>query len=350
MKHPAPGILVVLALFQAAMPAEEIKKAEPAGGPTEVKIGPVSVSVSVSGKEDGKPAKTAYLGVVAGPVPPQLSAQLDLAEGVGLSVEAVAKDSPAAKAGIRRYDVLKKFNDQVLCAQEQLSVLVKAAGKDAKVMLTLLRGGREQNVAVTLGEHDAPEGGRAQFSINGVPGISIEVGDLERMLKDGLSGGFFPKPGAAGVHQNWDEMRKKNEQRRKEVEAQVDAAMKKAQDAAKRAGAAAGKAGAGGEARAQVFSFYPGPQSQSVVTIVDGDGSVEINDSNGKRSVKIEDASGKEVYSGALNTEADRAAVPEKFRAKVKDAEGRIQAPPAAGQKKKPEKKPEPQKAPGAAI
>jgi len=362
MKSIAPAILAVLACSGIAAQAEEVRKAEPAAGPTELKLGPISVSVSVTGQEGGKTLKTAYLGVVTAPVPPQLRAQLELPEGMGLSVEAVADDSPAAKAGIRQYDVLKKFNDQMLCAQEQLSVLVKAAGKDAKVSLVLLRGGREQNVTVTLGEHDEPEGGKAQFSINGVPGLSVEVHDLERILKDGAAGGSLsealsrafgsdaPKGGSAGIHQNWDEMRKRNEQRKKEVDAQVDAAMKKAQEAAKKAHEAAEQAGAAGSARAQVFSFYPGAQSQSVVTLVDGDGTVEINDSNGKRSVKIRDASGKETYSGALNTEADHDAVPEKFRAKVKDAESRIKTPPAAGPKKKPEKKPEPQKAPGAAI
>lgn len=362
MKSIAPVILALLACSGIAVRAEEIRKAEPAAGPAELKLGPVSVSVAVTGQESGKAMKTAYLGVVTAPVPPQLRAQLELPEGMGLSVEAVADDSPAAKAGIRRYDVLKKFNDQMLCAQEQLSVLVKAAGKDAKVSLVFLRGGREQDVTVTMGEHDEPDGGKAQFSINGVPGLSVEVHDLEKILKEGAAGGFLaealgrvlgsdaPKVGAAGIQQNWDELRKRNEQRNKELEAQVDAAMKKAQEAAKKAREAAEQAGAAGSARAQVFSFYPGAQSQSVVTMVDGDGTVEISDSNGKRSVKIRDASGREIHSGALNTEADHDAVPEKFRAKVKEAESRIKTPPAVGPRKKPEEKPGLQKAPGAAI
>ena len=303
----------------------------------------------MTGQEGGKPSKTAYLGVVTAPVPPQLRAQLDLPDGMGLSVEAVAKDSPAAKAGITPYDVLKKFNDQMLCAQEQLSVLVKAAGNGARVSLVVIRGGREQNVPVTLGEHDAPEVGKAQFSINGVPGMSVEVHDLERMLKEGFSGGAA-KGGSAGIHQDWDEMRKKNQQRQKEIETQIDGAMRKTQDAVKKAGEAAEKAGAAGQARALVYSFYPDAQSQSVVTIADTQGSVEVNDSNGKRTVKVKDAAGKEIHSGPLNTEADHDAVPESFRAKVKDAESKIKTPGADIPKKKLEKKPGTEKAPGAAI
>ncbi len=56
--------------------------------------------------------------------------------------------------------MLKKFNDQMLCAQEQLSVLVKAAGKGANVNLQVIRGGKEQSLTATLGETDAPQGAR----------------------------------------------------------------------------------------------------------------------------------------------------------------------------------------------
>ncbi len=61
--------------------------------------------------------------------------------------------------------------------------------------------------------------------------------------------------------------------------------------------------GRGGR-KAQVFSFYPNASYESVVTVVDTDGTIEINDTNGKRTVKIKDPSGKEVYSGPLNTPA----------------------------------------------
>ena len=109
--------------------AEQPVKVDSGSGVTHIEVGPVAVSVAVSGNEGEKGSKTAFLGIVTASLAPQLRAQLNLPEGMGLSVEAVAKDSPADKAGIKKYDVLKKFNDQMLCAQEQLAVLVKAAGK-----------------------------------------------------------------------------------------------------------------------------------------------------------------------------------------------------------------------------
>lgn len=359
MKTIVHPILAAAALCITSVSAEEIKKNEPAPSQAEVKVGPLSFSVkSTVNVESGVKGKTAYLGVVTAPLSPQLRAQLDLPEGMGLSVEAVAKDSPAEMAGIKQYDVLKKFNDQMLCAQEQLSVLVKAAGKDAKVTLILLRGGKELNVNAVLGEHDEPESGKAKFSINGVPGMSIEVVDFDRMLKEGVKGvppGIIPeilsqafgegtgKRGSAGIQQHLEEMRQKNEKRQNEIEAKIDGAIDKARDANK-------KIDPNGSAKAQMFSFYPGGQSQSAVTIADTEGSVEINDTNGKRTVIVKDASGKEIHSGPLNSEADHDAVPEKFRGKVKDAESKIKTPGAGPLKKKQDRKAESQKAPGGAI
>ena len=106
---------------------------------------------------------TAYLGVSTGPVPPPLGAQLNLPEGFGLLVEQVVPESPAAKAGLQRYDVLRLLNDQQLTDPEQLAALVRHAGKDAEVSITVLRKGAEQKLTVKVGERLLPEkpvGGR----------------------------------------------------------------------------------------------------------------------------------------------------------------------------------------------
>jgi|GEM_PF-859715 len=100
---------------------------------------------------------TPYLGVSTGPLPAALGAQLNLPEGFGLLVEQVVPDSPAAKAGIQRYDVLKQLNDQQLAAPDQLAALVRSAGKDAEVSVTVVRKGTEQKLTVKVGERLLPE-------------------------------------------------------------------------------------------------------------------------------------------------------------------------------------------------
>src|SRR4051812_24735020 len=68
----------------------------------------------------GKMEKGSYLGISASPVNGALRSQLNLQPGVGLVVESVEKESPAAEAGVLQYDVLQQFNDQILVDSRQL--------------------------------------------------------------------------------------------------------------------------------------------------------------------------------------------------------------------------------------
>ena len=72
-----------------------------------------------------------------------MRAQTTLPEDVGLSVDVVSPDSPAAKAGLKAHDILAKYDDQLLCAAVQLSALVKRTGTGNKAPLIVLRGGKE---------------------------------------------------------------------------------------------------------------------------------------------------------------------------------------------------------------
>ena len=107
-----------------------------------------------------------YLGVVTSPAPAAVAAQAGLAEGFGLVVDEVLPDSPAKAAGLERYDVLARFEDQKLVDSAQLAALVGAASKDASISLTLIRKGQEQKLSVKVGEKmlpDRPAGAAPQF-------------------------------------------------------------------------------------------------------------------------------------------------------------------------------------------
>jgi hypothetical protein len=96
-----------------------------------------------------------FFGVVIDPVHPihpALAAQFQdlLAKNQGLVVERVAHDSPAAKAGIKQYDILTSFGDQKLFSTEQLLNLVRAEKPGAKVAFTVLRNGKSEKVEVTF--------------------------------------------------------------------------------------------------------------------------------------------------------------------------------------------------------
>ncbi|MFB3892566.1 MAG: S1C family serine protease [Phycisphaerae bacterium] len=118
-----------------AFAAEKTKGAEPKAPPA---VAP-------------KPDMVAYLGVSTVPVGPELDHQVGLPRGVGLMVEGVMPDSPAAKAGILRYDVLWKLDDQVLIDMHQFRVLVWTHKPGDRVKLTYFRNGKSEVADATLG-------------------------------------------------------------------------------------------------------------------------------------------------------------------------------------------------------
>ncbi|MEZ5543490.1 MAG: PDZ domain-containing protein [Pseudomonadota bacterium] len=104
-----------------------------------------------------------YLGVVLHSIPRALRAQLAgvLPAGQGVMIQDVADDSPAARAGLRAYDILLSLDDQKLFSTEQLSQLVRTEGADKTVTLKRVRNGVTDEVQVTLGEAQAAVTGAA---------------------------------------------------------------------------------------------------------------------------------------------------------------------------------------------
>ena len=90
------------------------------------------------------------LGVHVGRVSQALRKQLKLPAGVGLLVEHVVDGSAAATAGLQRYDVLHKFDKQLLINSDQLAVLVRMCKPESKVTLSVIRDGAVVAVEVVL--------------------------------------------------------------------------------------------------------------------------------------------------------------------------------------------------------
>jgi hypothetical protein len=110
------------------------------------------VTIEPSAELEAATKDTAWLGVSATEATETLASQLDLEPGVGLVVTYVAPDSPAAKSGLRKNDVLTQFDDQSLVHPAQLRKLVRVRQAGAVVKLGIYRGGKHQTVSVTLGK------------------------------------------------------------------------------------------------------------------------------------------------------------------------------------------------------
>ena len=98
----------------------------------------------------GTPSKPPeyWLGVECLPVPAVLRAHLSVPEKQGLLVAGVAKNSPAAAAGLARYDILLRAGDKPLAQPRDLIDAVEAA-KTSKLKLDVIRGGKPKTIEAT---------------------------------------------------------------------------------------------------------------------------------------------------------------------------------------------------------
>jgi membrane-associated protease RseP (regulator of RpoE activity) len=95
--------------------------------------------------------KGTYLGVLVSPVPEVLYDHVpELPRGEGVVVAHVLPDSPAARADLRRNDILLRFDDEKVRDGEHLTRLINGHKPDEKVPLVLLRGGKKVTADATL--------------------------------------------------------------------------------------------------------------------------------------------------------------------------------------------------------
>ena len=214
-----------------------------------------------------------FLGVETSPVPDVVSEQLGLAKGLGLVVEYVLPDSPAASAGIQQNDILKMLNDQILMEPSQLRKLLQTFSDGADVTLTILRKGQEQKITVKLSKKEMPQ----RHSLT---------------------------PG--GDH-DWDF----------DERGMIRGAVIKAHEAAKRAREDARRAAReirilskdNGAIKATKIDL-----GKAQIVFCDGKGEMKLENANGKKLLTAKDPQGKLLFSGPVETKEDLDNVPTDVR------------------------------------
>ncbi|HEY6998779.1 MAG TPA: Do family serine endopeptidase [Candidatus Binatia bacterium] len=93
------------------------------------------------------------LGVGIQPMTPELAQQFGLNETRGVLVNSVAESGPAAKAGIRRGDVIVAFDGKPVTDGNTLRNQIAGTAPGTQVKLKIVRDKREQEIPVTLGEY-----------------------------------------------------------------------------------------------------------------------------------------------------------------------------------------------------
>src|SRR5436305_7552804 len=241
---------------------------------------------------------TTFLGVETSQVPDVVSEQLGLAKGLGLVVEYVVPNSPAASAGIQQNDILKMLNDQILIEPSQLRKLLQTFSDGTDVTLTILRKGQEQKITVKLAKKEMPQrhsmmpgenhDGHWDFDETGELGEQMQ--ELKEQLQDQLG------DAQRGI---------------------IRGAVIKAHEAARRAREDARRAAR----EIRILSNDNGALKatkidlgKAQIVFCDGKGEMKLENVDGKKLLTAKDPQGKLLFSGPVETKEDLDKVPSDVR------------------------------------
>lgn len=103
-----------------------------------------------------------WLGVGIQRMTPELAKSLGAEEANGALVAEVTEDSPAAKGGIERGDVIVRYNGKDVEDSTSLPSLVAATPVDKTVPVEVLRNGKTKTISVTIAKLKADEVANAE--------------------------------------------------------------------------------------------------------------------------------------------------------------------------------------------
>lgn len=291
--------------------------------------------------ERGAPeTEVTFLGLLATKLSPVVSRQLGLSGNLYLSVVMVSPDGPAEKAGLRHYDILKKLDDQILINPEQLVELVRSSKVGQQVTLTILRGGKEKTLKVKLGRKKKT--GLAN-SFNRIQEIDRQnVFPDARVFEDRIRKQIERQTRAFG--QRGRNLEHVSPEIIEKFDADGDGKLSPLErDKAMDEGAIPEKdLGFGLN-----LDFGPGPNFQKIIRdaqkqggvstwssvsgtaktkIVNSDagGTYEFTSEDGDKQFKVTSTDGEVLFEGPVNTEDERAAMPEGLLDRLETLEGSV--------------------------
>src|SRR5216117_1961542 len=245
----------------------------------------------IAGGHDKAPkVPMTFLGVETSQVPDVVSEQLGLPKGLGLVVDYVVPNSPAALAGVQQNDILKMLNDQILMEPTQLRKLLQTFSEGTEVTLTILRKGQEQKITVKLAKKEMPQ----RHSL--MPGGNHDMHwDFDETCDVG------------------EQMQELKEQLGDTQRGIIRGAVIQAHEAAKRAREDARRAAR----EIRILSTDNGALKatkidlgKAQIVFSDGKGEMKLENVNGKKLLTAKDPQGKLLFSGPVETKEDLDKVP----------------------------------------
>lgn len=139
-----------------------------------------------------------YLGVYIGNVSPQLAKQFNYSGTSGALIEDVSPDTPGARAGLKRGDIVTAVDGHPVTSSNALQLTISSMSPGTTVKLSVWRDGKKQEIPVTLGtrpENSASSGG----SQNGEQGPGVMKGVQVQTLTPQIAGQLNLPTGTHGV-------------------------------------------------------------------------------------------------------------------------------------------------------
>ena len=152
---------------------------------------PIELAMNVADqlREYGRVSR-GYLGVLIQDVDRNLAESFGMAQPNGALVSQVMKDSPAANAGVQVGDVILAFNGKRLLNSSQLPPLVGTTRVSEKATLRILRGGKERDVEVVIGqlpdEEEPVEVAPAEAAPDAIEQLGLTVIDIDPKVREEL--------------------------------------------------------------------------------------------------------------------------------------------------------------------
>jgi hypothetical protein len=241
------------------------------------------------GHEKAPKVPMTFLGVETSQVPTVVSEQLGLTKGLGLVVDYVVPNSPAASGGVQQNDILKMLNDQILIEPTQLRKLLQTFSEGTEVTLTILRKGQEQKITVKLAKKEMPQrhslmpGGNhdTHWDFDETGDVGEQMQELKEQLKEQLG------DAQRGI---------------------IRGAVIQAHEAAKRAREDARRAAR----EIRILSNDNGALKatkidlgKAQIVFRDGKGEMKLENVNGTKLLTAKDPQGKLLFSGPVETKED---------------------------------------------
>jgi serine protease Do len=131
-------------------------------------------------KDKGKVVR-GWLGVVVQTMTSDLAESFDMDKGKGALVADVDENGPAARAGIKKGDVIVSFDGKEIKEMKELPLLVAQTPIGKKVEITIVRGGEKLKKKVTIEELKESKT-YASAETGADEGIGMEVNTLTPMI------------------------------------------------------------------------------------------------------------------------------------------------------------------------